>query len=252
MADQNQDELYFSDSSADDLGQLDVREFARTTRIINIWLAALSIKSGVRSYIDALIGLSDGEDTFECVDLTVAAYACPEDFIDADIKLEIGKQTKTIAALQARVRQQRKRLIDAQTRADVTLIQIVPGDKIRGKQFPTHYTMILFDMIRDVQHRIMKRASVFNKNPRQVLTEIAMSVLREGKGAGVPAKIERRKRRPMSREDARKIAGAWIKRTFYMASQENVTDTESAAWFLELLEAEVNKNRIATGKKIYE
>ncbi len=252
MADQNQDELYFSDSSADDLGQLDVREFARATHIINIWLAALSIKSGVRSYIDALIGLSDGGDTFECVDLTVATYTCPEDFIDADIKLETGKQTKTTAALQARVRSQRRYLIEAQTRADVTLIQIVPGDKIRGKQFPTHYTMILFDMIRDVQHRIMKRASAFNKNPRQVLTEIAMSVLREGKGAGVPAKIERRKRKSQTADDAEKIAGAWIDRAIQLDSQAGVYAADRAVRLAERVETALSKNRNAVGKKVYD
>lgn len=250
MADQ--DESYFSNSSAEDLGQLDVREFARATHIISIWLVALSVGAGVRSYIDALIGLSDGEDTFTCVDLDVAVFASPEEFIDGDLKLEPGKQTKPVKTLQSRVRNWRKRLIEAQTRADVTLIQITPGDKIRGKQIPTQYDMILFEMIRETQRRVMKRAVTFNKNPQQVLTEIAMSVLRERKGAGIPAKIERRKRKPMTIDAAVSAAKAWVKRVGYMCSQEGVDWIQHWAEIAETAEEVTTQNRNAIGKKLYE
>lgn len=250
MADQN--ESYFSNSSADDLGELDVREFARATHIISIWLAGLSVRSGVRSYIDALIGLSDGEDSFTCTDIDIVAYACPEEFIDADIKLEAGKQSKSIKTLQARVRSVRRYLIEAQTRADVTLIQVMPGDKIRGKQIPTQYDMILFEMMRDAQRRIMKRAVAFNKNPQQVLTEIAMAVLRERKGAGIPAKIERRKRKPLTRDAVKKIVVAWMERLGYMASQEGVSWLDDWEGINEAADHITIKNRNAIGKKNYD
>lgn len=246
-----EEQFYFS-TPAEDLGQMDVRAFAQATHIISIWVAALSVKSGVRSYIDALIGLSDGEDTFTATDMDVAAYACSEEFIDADIKLETGKQSKAAKTLQSRVRNWRKYLIDAQTRADVTLIQITPGDKIRGKQLPTQYDMILFDMMREAQRRIMKRAVSFNKNPQQVLTEIAMSVLRERKGAGIPAKIERRKRKPLTRDAAVKIAIAWMERAGYMASQEGVSWIEDWKQIEEAAEEITAKNRNAIGKTLYE
>jgi len=250
MADLNQD--FFSTSSAEALNDLDVREFARATHIVSIWCSALDAPLNVRAYMDALIGLSDGEDTHEASDLNVAVFACSEEFIEADIKLEQGKQTKTIKALQARVRAMRSRLIAIQTRHEVTLIQVTPGDKIKGVQYPTRYDMILFSMMREVQSEIMRRAKSFNENPQQVLIEVAMRVLRKHKGAGIPAKLERRKRKPLTADAAENAARAWIERTFYLDSQAGVDAKYRAVRLSQVIDEALMNNRNAIGKERYD
>jgi hypothetical protein len=144
-----------------------MEQFIYATEALNQILVAADCPDDVRSFIDYLIGFSNGREEFEGVDSDVAKYMQTEDRRDNE------KAAKSF------LQRRRKKLEDWQEKNSVVFVVCIHGGRDKNRvYYPSRYQLPILNLIEMVMNKAQEKVALWEKQPLVEIKKAAQDLIK--------------------------------------------------------------------------